>query len=94
MAAAPGDLRLFERLKPDLVKHYPGQFAVICRGRLLGIFESVDDALMTSSQAFDDGSLPEGAAVLISEIADRVSVRVTATPHPRLPPTGAGFARA
>jgi hypothetical protein len=72
--------RVFETLRPELMRSDPGRFAVICRERLLGIYDSVDEALSESSRAFDDGILPDGAPVLISEIAERVSVRVMARP--------------
>jgi hypothetical protein len=75
--------RVFESMRPDLVRSHPGQFAVVCGHKLLGVFESVDDALLASSVAFDAGGLPEGAAVLISEIAESVSVRVMARPSVR-----------
>ena len=70
----------FEAMKPELVRSHPGGFAVMCGRRLVGVFESVDDALLASSRAFDAGSLPEGAPVFISEIAENVSLRVTARP--------------
>jgi hypothetical protein len=82
----------FESLKADLVRRYPGQFAVLCGDSLLGVYDTVDDALMAVSSAFDERSLPEAVPVLISEIADPVTVRVTARPYPReasAPPAGA-----
>jgi len=72
--------QVFEALRPDLVRTDPGRFAVVCGGQLLGIFESVDEAFSASSRAFDAGQLPEGAPVLISEIAEQISVRVLARP--------------
>ena len=83
MDAVSEEQRTFETMKPDLVRSHPGRFAVICGPRLLGVFESIDEALLASSRAFDAGQLPEGRPVLISEIADLVSVRVTARPYAR-----------
>ena len=37
--------------------------------------------MLASSREFDAGHLPEGAPVFISEIAERVSLRVTARPY-------------
>lgn len=73
--------RAFEVMKPELLRSHPGRFAVLCGSRLLGIFGSVDEALLASSTEFDAGTLPEGAPVFISEIAERVSLRVTARPY-------------
>jgi hypothetical protein len=83
MISAPEEQRAFETMKPDLVKRHPGQFAVFCERRLLGIYDSADDALAASSRAFDAGTLPEGADLFISEIAEQASLRVTARPYPR-----------
>jgi hypothetical protein len=83
MTSAAEEQRAFETMKPDLVRSHPGRFAVVCGRRLLGIFESVDEALLASSREFDAGTLPEGAALFISEIAERVSLRVTARPYAR-----------
>lgn len=74
---------MFESLRPELMRSDLGRFAVVCGERLLGIFPSVDEALSASSRAFDAGELPEGAPVLISEIAERASMRVLAQPVPR-----------
>lgn len=73
----------FETLKADLVRRYPGQFAVLCGDSLLGVYDTVEDALLAVSSAFDECALPEAVPVLISEIADPVTVRVTALPYPR-----------
>ena len=81
MKSAAVEQEVFEAMKPDLVKEHPGHFAVLCGRRLLGIFETVDEALVASSRAFDAGKLPEGATLFISEIADEVSLRVTARPY-------------
>jgi hypothetical protein len=81
--------RTFESMQPDLVRTDPGRFAVVCGRKLVGVYESIDDALLASSRAFDDQTLPEGAPVLITEIAERVSVRVMARPYTRLPSAAA-----
>jgi hypothetical protein len=83
MISAPEEQRAFEAMKPDLVKSHPGRFAVLCGRRLLGVYDSVDEALAASSRAFDAGTVPEGADLFISEIAERASLRVTARPYPR-----------
>lgn len=76
-----------EAVRPERLRTDRGPFAVVCGGQLLGIFESVDEALSASARAFEVGGLPEGAPVLISEIAERVSGRVMA--HPLLHARGA-----
>ena len=73
----------FETPRPDLVRSDRGRFAVVCGAQLLGMFESVDEALAASARAFDAGQLPEGAPVLISELAERVSVQLMARPVSR-----------
>jgi len=73
--------RTFESLKADLLRSSPGKFAAVCGKKLLGVFASIDDALTAASEAFDASSLPEGAPILISEIAEKVNVRVMATPQ-------------
>jgi hypothetical protein len=73
--------RAFEVMKAELLRSHPGRFAVLCGRRLVGIFESVDEALLASSREFDAGNLPEGAPVFISEIAELVSLRVMARPY-------------
>lgn len=73
----------FEAMQPELVRRHPGRFAVVCATRLLGVFESVDDALLASSRAFDAGGLPDGAPVLITELAERAAIRVLARPYAR-----------
>jgi hypothetical protein len=75
--------RTFEAMQADLVRSDPGRFAVLCGRELVGVYESVDEALLASSRAFDAGTLPEGAPVLITEIAEEVSVRVMARAYPR-----------
>lgn len=71
----------FESIKPALVRSYPGRFAVVCGPRLLGVYDSVDDAFLASSRAFDGGALPEGAPLLITELAERQAVQVMARPY-------------
>jgi hypothetical protein len=70
----------FEPSRPDLVRSDRGRFAVVCGAQLLGMFESVDEALSASARAFDGGQLLEGAPVLISELAERVSLPLMARP--------------
>ena len=77
------EARVFEAMKEDLLRLYPGRFAVVCRGELLGVYASVDDALLATCRGFGDGGIPDGAPILISEIARTVSVRVMATPSTR-----------
>lgn len=74
------EARVFEAMKDDLLRLHPGGFAVVCGRELVGVFNSVDDALLATCQVFDDGKIPTGAPILISEIAETVSVRVMATP--------------
>jgi hypothetical protein len=73
--------RTFESMQAELLRTDLGRFAVLCGRKLLGVYESIDDALLASSKAFDARTLPEGAPVLISEIAERVQVRVMARPY-------------
>jgi hypothetical protein len=72
----------FERLRGGLLRTHPGQFAVVWRERLIGVYQTVDDAVLAVSRAFDDHSLPDAAPVLISELAEPVTVRVTACAYP------------
>jgi hypothetical protein len=83
MLGSTEEARTFESLKADLLRSSPGAFAVVCGRRLVGVFASIDEALAAASIAFDEGTLPAGAPILISEIAERVTVRVMATPHQR-----------
>ncbi|HEX3697485.1 MAG TPA: hypothetical protein VH374_19080 [Polyangia bacterium] len=78
------EARVFEAMKDDLLRLYPGRFAVVCGHVLVGVFPSVDDALLATCGVFDDGRIPAGAPILISEIAKTVSVRVMATPSSKL----------
>jgi hypothetical protein len=83
MKSALAAQKAFEKLKPELVRTHPGRFAVLCGGRFMGVFASVDEALLASSEAFDSGDLAEGDSVFITEIAENASLRVTAWPTPR-----------
>lgn len=82
-AGAIEEQRTFEAMRPDLVRSHPGRFAVVCASRLLGVYESIDDALLACSRAFDAGGLPDGAPVLVTEIAEQAALRVTARPYTR-----------
>jgi hypothetical protein len=75
--------RTFEAMKQDLLRSFPGQFALVCGQRLVGVYETVDEAMVAASRAFDDDTLPAGAPILISEIAAAAAIRVMATPYPR-----------
>lgn len=77
------EARVFESMKDDLLRTAPGRFAVVCGRRLIGVFESIDQALLATSHIFDAGGLAAGAPILISEIAEKVQVRVMATPTAR-----------
>ena len=70
-------------MKDDLIRSFPGQYALVCGQRLIGVFRHVDDAMGAASRLFDDDQLAPGTPILISEIALRVSVRVFATPFKR-----------
>jgi hypothetical protein len=83
MKSALAAQRAFEKMKPELVRTHPGRFAVLCGSRLVGVFASVDESLLASSEAFDSGDLAEGESVFITEIAEHASLRVTAWPTPR-----------
>ena len=81
MHAVSEEQKAFEAMKADLLKKHLGWFALVCGARLLGVFESVEEALTACSRAFDAGKLPEGAPVLVTEIAEQVSLRVMARPY-------------
>jgi len=83
-SVAVAEKNAFEQMKAELVRKHPGQFAVVCGRRLIGVYATVDDALLASSRLFAAGILPEGAAMYISEIADKASLKVTARPFTRL----------
>jgi hypothetical protein len=75
--------RTFEAMKDELIRSFPGQFALVCGRRLVGVYAKVDEAMGAASALFDDDELPQGTPILISEIALRASVRVLATPYKR-----------
>ena len=75
--------RTFEAMKDDLIRSFPGQFALVCGARLVGVYAKVDEAMGAAGRLFDDEALPQGTPILISEIAVRASVRVLATPYKR-----------
>jgi hypothetical protein len=84
MLASSEEARTFESLKSELLRSSPGQFAAVCGKKLLGVFRSVDEALQAASDAFDDETLPAGAPILITEIAEKINLRVMATPQQKL----------
>jgi hypothetical protein len=75
--------RTFEAMKGTLIRTFPGQYALVCGRRLMGVFKHVDEAMGACSRLFDDDELEPGTPILISEIALQVSVRVYATPIKR-----------
>lgn len=83
MLASTEETRTFESLKAGLLRSSAGQFALVCGKQLLGVFASIDAALAAASEAFDADAVPAGAPILISEIAEKVTVRVMATPQQR-----------
>ena|SRR5215831_2413786 len=84
MLASSQEARTFESLKAELLRSSPGQFAAVCGKKLLGVFSSVDEALQAASDAFDADTLPAGAPILITEIAEKVNLRVMATPQQKV----------
>jgi len=83
LAAAITEAAVFESMKAELLRQFGGGFAVICGHRLVGVFPSMEAAMAETGRAFDAGALPPGAPILISEIAETVTVRVLASPQPR-----------
>ena len=77
--------RTFEAMKAELIRSFPGQFALVCGLRLMGVHASADDAMHAASRLFEANELPQGTPILISEIAVRASIRVLATPYRRAP---------
>jgi len=75
--------RTFEAIKDELIRTFPGQFALVCGQRLIGVFKLAEEAMGAASKLFDDDELPAGTPILVSEIALRASVRVLATPYKR-----------
>ena len=45
---AVAEKNAFEQMKAELVRKHPGQFAVVCGRRLLGVYPTVDEALLAS----------------------------------------------
>jgi hypothetical protein len=79
-------------MKADLLRSFPGQFALVCGQKLVGVYATIDEAMVATSEAFDE-YLPAGTPILISEIAETVTVRITATPIHRAPPQSAAALR-
>jgi hypothetical protein len=75
--------RTFEAIKDELIRTFPGQFALVCGQRLIGVYKYADEAMGAASKLFDDDELPPGTPILVSEIALRATVRVLATPYKR-----------
>jgi hypothetical protein len=73
----------FEAMKEDLLRSFPGQYALVCGQRLVGVFKRVDDAMGACSRMFDADEIEPGTAILVQEIAVQSSVRVFATPYKR-----------
>ena len=76
--------RTVEAMKDDLLRSFPGQFALVCGRRLMGVFVSADEAMTAASKLFEANDLSPGTPILISEIAARASIRVLATPYKRV----------
>jgi hypothetical protein len=81
--------RTFEAMKDELLRSFPGQFALVCGRRLMGVFASPDEAMNAASKLFEGDALVPGTPILISEIAARSSLRVLATPYRRAAPAAA-----
>jgi hypothetical protein len=81
--------RTYEAMKDELLKSFPGQYALVCGSRLVGVYRSADDAMAAAAKLFDENGLPAGTPILITEIAVRASMRVLATPYRRAPATAA-----
>jgi hypothetical protein len=78
--------RTFEAMRSELLRTFPGQYALVCGRRLMGVYVSVDAAMAAASKLFEDEQLAPGTPLLISEIAARSSIRVMATPYKRPKP--------
>jgi hypothetical protein len=83
MSSISEEMRHFESIKDDLLRSSPGGYALLCGRKLIGIYPSVDEALLAASQVFDQGRVAPGAQILINEITTKVAVRVMATPYQR-----------
>jgi hypothetical protein len=64
------ELAAFERHKPDLVARFPGQFAILLGETLVGVEASLEAALAATADRLEQGALPPGIPILISEIAE------------------------
>lgn len=84
--------RTYELMKADLLRSFPGQFALICGQRLVGVYASIDEAMVATSEAFDE-YLPAGLPIVITEIAEHVTVRISATPFRKQAAATAAAAR-
>jgi hypothetical protein len=76
MLQAGRELGFFEDRKEELCARYPGQYAVILGRRLLGVYASLEAALQATADQFDDGEVPAGVPILISEITDSPRLRL------------------
>jgi hypothetical protein len=71
------ELAAFERHKPDLVARFPGQFAILLGETLVGVEASLEAALAATADRLEQGALPPGIPILISEIAEAPRLRVS-----------------
>lgn len=67
----------FERRKSELVARFPGQFAILLGETLVAVEASLEAALAATADRLDQGTLPRGIPILISEIAETPRLRVT-----------------
>jgi hypothetical protein len=87
MLPTPEENETFEEFKEALLDGRQDEFAVVFGRTLLGVVASLEQGLELAAEALEDGRIPEGAPILISEIAVPVKVRVVAEMRPRsLPP--------
>jgi hypothetical protein len=49
-AARSEAARTFELMKADLLRSVPGQFALVCGQRLVGVYPSIDEAMVAMSK--------------------------------------------
>jgi hypothetical protein len=75
--ASAAELAAFERHKPDLVARFPGQFAILLGETLVGVEASLEAALAACADRLEQGALPAGIPILISEIAEAPRLRVS-----------------
>jgi hypothetical protein len=83
--------RTFEAIKDELIQSFPGQYALVCGQRLVGVYKHADEAMGAAAKLFDNDELPAGTPILVSQIALRATVRVLATPYKRRAPDGASI---